>query len=217
MNSIVLFPGLGASEKLFERYDFGNTKTLVIKFLVPEKNETLQHYSLRLAETIPVDENMVFIGVSFGGILAQEVSKIIPAKKIILISTIKTENEKPGYFSLVKTFPAHKVLPVSWLKTLVVLLGDFFTPKSNEERKLFLSFVREADSRMIRWGIHQTIHWEQKQMPGNIIHIHGSKDRLFPLKKIKNYLAIEDGSHFMVIQRSEEINALINTLIADLP
>ena len=215
MNSIVLFPGLGASEKLFERFDFGDAKTLVIKFLIPEKNETLQHYCLRLSETIPADENLIFIGVSFGGILAQEVSKIIPPKKIILISTIKTEGEKPLYFSLVKSLPAYKVLPVSWLKKVVILLGDFFTPKSNEEHKLFLSFVSEADSRVIRWGIHQTLYWEQKQMLGNIIHIHGSKDRLFPIKKIKTYLAIEGGSHFMIIQRSVEINALINKVIAD--
>lgn len=217
MNTIVLFPGLGASERLFERFDFGNAKILVIKFLVPEKNETLFHYCQRLAETIPVDENMIFIGVSFGGILAQEVSKIIPVKKIILISAIKTEYEKPGYFSLVKTFPVYKVLPVSWLKAVIVLFGEFFTPKSNEDRKLFLSFVREADSRVIRWGIHQTLHWEQKEMLHNIIHIHGSKDRLFPVKKIKTCLSIKGGSHFMVIQRAEEINALINGLIAVLP
>lgn len=217
MSSIILFPALGASERLFDRFDFGNTKTQVIKFLIPEKNETLPHYCRRLAEIIPPDENLIFIGVSFGGILAQEVSKIIPVKKIILISAIKTEDEKPLYFSLVKNIPAYKLLPVSWLKAVVVFLSDVFTPKSIEERKLFMSFIEEADSRVVRWGIHQTIHWEQKQVLTNVTHIHGSKDRLFPVKKIKTFLPIKGGSHLMVIQRTEEINALINKLIADSP
>src|SRR6267143_1496615 len=105
MSRIILFPGLGASEKLFERFDFGDRKTFVVKFLVPQKNETLYKYCQRLAVAIPADEELIFIGVSFGGILAQEVSKIILAKKIILISSIKAEMEKPRYFSWVKIFP----------------------------------------------------------------------------------------------------------------
>src|SRR5947208_269376 len=122
MSTIILFPGLGASEKLFNQFDFGNRKTFVVKFLTPQKNETLQHYCQRLAISIPSDEQLIFIGVSFGGILAQEVSKIIPVKKVILISSIKTEHEKPSYFSWVKLFPVYRIILTSVLKNVVVFL-----------------------------------------------------------------------------------------------
>ena len=52
-------------------------------------------------------------------------------------------------------------------------------------------------------------------MLGNIIHLHGVKDRVFPIKKIKADFVFESGSHFMVIQRSMEINKLINQLLED--
>ena len=216
MSRIILFPGLGASEKLFNQFDLGDRKTFVVKFLTPQKNETLRQYSKRLALSIPTDEDLIFIGVSFGGILAQEISKIIPAKKIILISSIKTEHEKPSYFSWVKLFPVYRIMPSSLLKNVGVIFGEFFTPKSKDERKLFLSLVKEADISVIRWGIHQTLYWEQNEMLSNIIHVHGVKDRVFPIRKIKADFVIESGSHFMVIQRSVEINKLINRLLEDI-
>src|SRR5580765_6955326 len=185
METIILFPGLGASEKLFERFNFGRRNTQVINFLVPQKKESLHHYCERIAKTIPQDGDLIFIGVSFGGILAQEVSKIIPPKKLILISSIKTELEKPGYFTLLKIFPVYRILPSSWMKNLVAVLGDFFTPKTKEDREFFLSQLREADIHVVSWGIHQTIHWKQQAVLPGSIHIHGSGDRLFPSKKIK--------------------------------
>jgi hypothetical protein len=215
MSRIILFPGLGASEKLFNQFDFGSRKSLVVKFLTPQKKETLQEYCQRLSLSIPTNEELIFIGVSFGGILAQEVSKIIPAKKIILISSIKNENEKPAYFSWVKLFPVYRIIPPSLMKNIVLTLGQFFTPKSREERKLFLSLVKEADISVIRWGIHQTLYWKQNEMLSNIIHLHGVKDRVFPIRKVKADFVIEAGSHFMVIQRSMEINSLINRLLED--
>jgi pimeloyl-ACP methyl ester carboxylesterase len=213
MSYLILFPGLGANEKLFERYDFGGRKTFVVKFLVPKKKETIQQYCERLATTIPRDEELIFIGVSFGGILAQEVSKIISAKKIILISSIKGGHEKPRYFSWLKIFPLYKIIPPSILKKVVLIFGEFFTPKSKEEQQLFLLLVQEADTSVIRWGIHQTLHWKQYEIQGNIFHIHGVKDRLFPAKKIKADVLIQDGSHFMIIQQRVEINALINRFL----
>jgi len=215
ISTVILFPGLGASEKLFGQFDFGDKKTFVVKFLVPKNKETIQQYCQRLAASIPKDEDLIFIGVSFGGILALEVSKIIPAKKIILISTIKAEHEKPRYFSWVRIFPVYWIIPPSIMKKIAIALGGYFTPKSKEEQKLFLLLVKEADSSVIRWGIHQTLHWKQNEIPGNIFHIHGAKDRLFPAKKIKADVMIEEGSHFMIIQRSVEINALINQLLKD--
>ena len=130
-----------------------------------------------------------------------------PPRRLFLAITSLSIRTRLDWFA--KKFPVYQVLPISWLKKVVVLFGDFFTPKSNEERKLFLSFVREADSSVIRWGIHQTLYWKQKEMPGNIIHIHGSKDRLFPVKKIKTGHIIKGGTHFMVYNRAAEISELI--------
>ncbi|MCY7409647.1 MAG: alpha/beta hydrolase, partial [Chitinophagales bacterium] len=163
--------------------------------------------------SIPLNKELIFIGVSFGGILAQEISKIIPVKKIILISTIKSAAEKPKYFSWVQMFPVYKIIPTILIKYLAIFISKFFTNKNNEERQLFKSMLMQANSRVIRYGIHEVLHWKQQHPIANCIHIHGSADHIFPIKKIKTDYVIDSGSHFMIIHQRKEINALINQLL----
>ncbi len=210
---IVLFPGLGADEKLFDPYDFEGKKIFFIKFLPPQENETFHEYCLRIASTIPKDDDLIFIGVSFGGLMAQEISKMIAVKKIILISSIKSDKEQPRYFSWVKFFPWYRAIPASPLKKIGVLLSTVLTRRSKKERSIFLSFVKEADARVIRFGIIATLNWSQQQQLPNVIHIHGSRDMVFPIKRVKPDYVIRGGSHFMIIRRAEEINALLSRLL----
>jgi len=210
---IYLFPGLGANEKLFKAFDFSPFKTKVISFLIPEKKETLQHYCERLSAFIDASDENIYIGVSFGGILAQEISKIIPAKKIIIISSIKSEKEKPTWFSWLKLIPLYSVIPPKALKKILVCFSEVITRKTKEEKNRFRLLVAEADDRVIRWGVKQVINWKQAVPPCGIIHIHGDKDILFPVKKIKADFVIHGGAHFMIMREEKEINELINSLL----
>ncbi len=213
MSTLVLFPGLGASEKLFDRYNFGKRKVIVINFSVPEKNETLKEYSRRIAKDIPQNEELIFIGVSFGGILAQEISGFISVQKIFLISSIKSPDEMPVYFKWAKVFPWMLSLPPSWLKNAGVMLSEVFTSRSKEELKIFNAFVQGANPDVISFGIRQTLQWQPEKQHPDIIHIHGSHDLVFPIRNIKADYIIPNGSHFMIIQRYKEINRVINMLI----
>ena len=47
---------------------------------------------MRMCEDIQ-HKNPVLIGVSFGGVLAQEMSRFIDLKKVIIISSVKNTNE----------------------------------------------------------------------------------------------------------------------------
>ena len=55
-------------------------------------NETLKSYAKRMSILIN-DVNPVIRGVSFGGILVQEISKHIKVKKLIIISSVKSKVE----------------------------------------------------------------------------------------------------------------------------
>ena len=63
-------------------------------------------------------KNPVLIGVSFGGVLVQEMAKHIDCKKIIIISSVKSNRELPKHMRLAKLTNAHKLLPTKWIKTL---------------------------------------------------------------------------------------------------
>lgn len=210
---MILFPGLAADGHLFSQIVLKDCKVIVSEFLSPLKNESLRHYAKRVALSLPHDESLIFAGVSFGGILAQEVSKFIPAKKIILISSVSSSPQKPLLFFLFKILPLYKMLSVRSLKNFIIWIGEKFTIKNKDEQALFESMVQKADGDMIRWGISKTLFWKQKSRLPNIIQIHGTKDRVFPIRRIESDYLIEGGQHFMVIQRGEEITDILNRII----
>ena len=210
---IYLFPGLGASEKLFEPYVFDPLKATTIPFLVPEKGETLSHYCERMAAGIKRDEENIYIGVSFGGIIAQEISKKLPPRKIILISSIKTIYERPWYFNLLRWFPLHQVIPSSVSKKVLQFLSESLTKKTTDERERFRILLKEADDRVISWGITQTANWDNGTVLPNIFHIHGDRDIVFPIRNIKADYVIHHGAHFTVMREIKEINEKIMSLL----
>ena len=213
MNHIVLFPGLAADERLFSLLQLDLPAVKVISYLSPGKNESLSHYAQRIAATIPEQGNPIFIGVSFGGILAQEVAHYIPVRLIILISSISACSQLTAPLHLLRKFPVYDWLSESQLKKIVLWAGRSFTSKNTSETALFEAMVRDADIQMIRWGIRMTLHWEQKIIPANVIHIHGSRDRLFPASRIPADIIIEGGQHFMIVQRAGEIRTRLLQLL----
>ena len=62
------------------------------------------------------DKNPILIGLSFGGIVATELSKIISVEKLILISSLKTKSEIPLIYRLAGKLHIHRIIPYSVLK-----------------------------------------------------------------------------------------------------
>ena len=94
--AVYLMPGLAASSAIFERIEFP-VATFEIVFLeweIPLYNESLSDYAKRIATKI-THPNPVLIGVSFGGILVQEMARFVTARKVIIISSVKCNLEFP--------------------------------------------------------------------------------------------------------------------------
>jgi len=88
---IYLVPGLAASSKIFEYLNFPKEKFELhfLEWLLPlTETEPIEEYAKRMAEFV-TEENSILIGVSFGGIMVQEMSKHLKVQKIILISSVK--------------------------------------------------------------------------------------------------------------------------------
>jgi hypothetical protein len=72
----------------------------------------------------------------------------------------------------------------------------------------------DCSPEFIEWAINAIINWHPPVAYRNdIVHIHGTNDQLFPIHKIKNPVAIKNGSHVMNMTMSYEVNkALIEAL-----
>ena len=59
------------------------------------------------------------------------------------------------------------------------------------------------------------IEWKQNKPVDNIIHIHGSKDLIFPTNLLSDYIELPGGDHAMILKRAEWINKKIPKLIEE--
>ena len=86
---IYCMPGMAASPKIFEYLKFPmNFQIHLLSWIPPIKDEPLSDYAKRMCKRI-VHKNPILLGVSFGGILVQEMAKYVSAKnkkKIIVIA-----------------------------------------------------------------------------------------------------------------------------------
>jgi len=55
--------------------------------------------------------------------------------------------------------------------------------------------------------------WKNANKAEDIIHIHGTSDKIFPIRPIKNCIKITKGGHFMIVNKSEEISRIIMSCI----
>ncbi|MCW7494791.1 alpha/beta hydrolase [Leptospira sp. 2 VSF19] len=210
MNNIYLISGLGADERVFKNLKFYSNKPKVIHWIKNKKNENLKEYCLRLSDQIRNKKKLILIGVSFGGIVAIELSKILKTEKVVIISSIKLASEKPIMYNLAKKLRILNFIPSKIFNLHSFIIDFLFDVNSSEEQKLIREFIKNNEPEFIKWSLNEILKWGNKEIPSNLIHIHGEKDKLFPLKKIHNPIPIKDGGHFMILNKHDEISSILN-------
>ncbi len=211
---VYLMPGLAASSSIFERIDLPNStfEVFLLDWFMPEKLESLQNYAKRMAQQIKYDD-AVLIGVSFGGILVQEMKQFLNPKKVIIISSVKSNVELPRRMKIAKTTKAYKILPTGLLENVEVLEKYAFGDAMKQRLKLYERYLGISEKAYLDWAIEQVICWERKTVDPEIIHIHGDEDEVFPAKYIKNFINIKSGTHMMIINRFRWFNQHLPELI----
>jgi len=199
---------LGADEKVFENIDFSNFNPVFIKWVDHTDNQSIESYAMTLSRQI-VTERPILLGLSFGGILSVEIAKKIQLSKLILISSAKTKYEVPKYFRYAVKLGLLKVLPDRFLNKSNFIFNYFFGITNIREKELLKEILIETKPQFIRWALTKIASWENIETPKNCIHIHGTLDRILPIKNIQNKISIENGGHFMISNKADEISKII--------
>lgn len=112
---VYFMPGMCANPLIFERIKLSsNFKPHYLNWISPLKNESLQDYVIRLSKYIK-HKDSILVGVSFGGVIVQELSKILKIKKVVIISSVKSNKELSNSMKFAKKTKSYKLLPVTWL------------------------------------------------------------------------------------------------------
>jgi pimeloyl-ACP methyl ester carboxylesterase len=211
---VYLMPGLAASSLIFERIALPEEsfELFLLEWEIPLDTESLLDYARRMTDKIK-HPNPILIGVSFGGILVQEMARCIPVKKVIIISSVKTNLEFPRRMKIAKTTKAYKLIPMSLILNIENLAKFSFGEKVNQRLRLYEKFLSVRDIRYLDWAVEQVILWERTVADTNVIHIHGDADDVFPIKYISNCIVVKGGTHIMILNKYKWLNANLPSIL----
>jgi pimeloyl-ACP methyl ester carboxylesterase len=218
MNRIPVYfmPGLAASSSIFERIDLPEDtfEIFLLEWFLPQNNESLQSYAERMAQKV-IHDNAVLIGVSFGGILVQEMAHFLNLRKLIIVSSVKSNEELPKKMKLAKTTKIYKLLPTGLLQDVEKLVKFAFGDVMKQKLKLYQKFLHLRNKEYLDWAIEQLICWERVKIDSNVIHIHGDADEIFPEKNIKDFIKVRGGTHIMILNRFRWFNEHLPKIILE--
>ena len=212
MNKVYFISGLGADKRVFSYLDLSFCEPVYIDWIEARTGETLAQYATRLRELIP-EEAPVIVGLSLGGMIATEMAKQDERVKTIIVSSNKLASEFPPHLKMFRHLPFHKVIPGVALKKYQNVYTSIFGVKDPEQKKLMFRIIKDSDMKFVKWAITAILKWDNKIVPPNLVHIHGTADRLLPFKRAQAHYVIEGGSHVMTFDKAEQISAIMRELI----
>lgn len=204
---VYFMPGLAASSAIFERIQLDEVifEVHLLEWEIPRQRETLHSYAKRMASKIE-EENVVLVGVSFGGVLVQEMAPFLKVRKLIIISSVKTNLEVPLRMKIAKSTKAYKLVPTTLLQNIEVLSNFNFGSAIQQRLKLYEKYLSVRDKNYLEWAIEQMLLWNRIKADKKVIHIHGDADEVFPIKNIKDCIVVKGGTHIMILSKYRWLN-----------
>ena len=214
LTHVYLMPGMAAASSIFARIKLPSEKFEIhyLEWELPKADEDLESYAKRMLLHIK-HPDPVLIGVSFGGVIVQEMAKLKDFKRLIIISSVKCSNELPPRMKFASKTGLFKLIPTG-LASYVdhfekVAVGDFLKKRA----RLYKQYIAITDKRYLDWAIKNMVNWKCEQPNEEVIHIHGDKDEVFPIKNINNMIVVKGGTHIMIVNRFRWFNENLPDLI----
>lgn len=209
---IYFIPGTAADSKIFERISLPseNFELHFLEWFLPlSKTETIEHYAKRMCDLV-THENPILIGVSFGGIMAQEMAKQLTYNTIVLISSIKNKEELSPKLKFIRAFKLYKLFPSKSISKIERLFVFFSEKKMKSKIATYRYYLPVRNPLFLNWAIKEAVEWKQEKNLNNLIHIHGENDFIFPIKHIQNCISIPKGDHAIILTHYKKINQILS-------
>ncbi|WP_435415201.1 alpha/beta hydrolase [Polaribacter aestuariivivens] len=212
---IYFVPGLAAGPEIFEHLELDPEKYSFhyLKWIRPlALEEDIDNYACRMSDEVK-EKNPVLVGVSFGGIMVQEMAKFVNPRKVIIISSVKNQEELPKKFKLAKFTKVYKFFPTKVITNFEEYAQYFLGKSLKKKAEIYKKYLSVRGEKYLKWSIYNVLKWEQINPVKNIVHIHGTKDNVFPLKHIKNAIEIKGGTHIMILTKAKKISKIIDEVL----
>lgn len=212
---VYFMPGMGANSKIFERLNFQNQgyDFYYLEWKQPLRKESLVAYCSRLLMDIK-HQNPILIGVSFGGIVVQELAKLIQVRQVVIISSVKSPNELPPAMRWIGKLRLHPLLPtrlLPWFEKRIE--KKVKNTKKEHQWNLYGIYMTVRNPSYVHWALSAMMLWKNENPIQNIVHLHGDQDEILPIKYIKQPIVVPQGTHALILIKAFWLNKNLPNLL----
>ena len=204
---IYCISGLGVDERVFRNLNSEELELRHIPWIEPLPSESLEDYSKRLFGTAELPEEYNLMGLSFGGMIAQEFEKIRKPKNLFLISTCSGYDQLPVLIKMCKYLRLNKIVPKKFLNKYNSLIRYYFGANTPGVKSTLKEILKDTDPKFLKWAINALLHWKNQFSTAGV-RIHGDNDKLIPAQK--DTVLISNAGHLMILSHPDE---LVNTIL----
>lgn len=214
MKKIFYISGLGADETAFEKLDDFGFENVMVKWFKNNENESLKDYSQRIIHKYDISQKDMVVGLSFGGLIAQQIAQILGLKAVILISSFTSKADLQPIFRIGLKLKLFKLLPSIKLPFISEIVANYLNAGSAQSKPVINAMLQNTDMRLMKWSINKIYEHNSPLAPGIVKHnIIGTKDRIIGKWSNEWTYKIDGGSHFMVYEKSEAVSRIIKSIV----
>jgi pimeloyl-ACP methyl ester carboxylesterase len=203
------FPGLGADASLEPYHRISGLDAQWIKW----PSIIRPNWELFLSDLIgenEIEEGSLFLGISFGGLVATQVAVKIRPAGIVLIGSLTSPTAITSLltpFRHLLTIIPDRLFNLAWVPDWVI--AYFFGIRKKEHLLHFFRMARSYTPSQTKALIQLALSASSVEKGYPLYVIHGDKDRILPAQKCEADLLIKGGGHLLSMTHSDEVNEAI--------
>lgn len=199
-----LFMGMKPDRRIFRELLPLLPDAVVVDWIEPLPRESLVAYSRRLAATLPASQQdwLVVAGVSFGGVVSQEVAACLRAQACVVISSIRSPAQLPPWQRSIR--PLVRMGGGRVLDAIGSIAGQWPASLRSGSTVQLAKFAGPAN-RWRRWATTALLQWTPTPHQVPTLHIHGDQDTTFPIEFVQPDIVIRGGGHLLPLTHALDV------------
>ncbi len=211
---LILFSGMGADASVFRSQKLAFPNLIVPDWPTPHRAEDLSAYCARLAKSIDPGCPCIVGGASYGGIVALEMRNHLNTVGCLLIGSVRGPHQLPRRVTMLRAFSSVLgIVPISLLQRFAALTAVVARKSGAEHLAGVARQFSDADTTVLRWSAKQVLCWGSAGDNLDAGHIHGDRDRVFPVSCVEPDEIVVGGGHAISMTHGPQVNEFLRHYI----
>ena len=214
MTRLILLPGLGADERMFQ--GLGETGFSIERVRLPDPaaGSSLSAYAAGICDALSIGPGDWVGGCSFGSMVATEIARQTPVAAVVLLAGATDSSSLPAGGRRMGRLLQR--LPVRWFRALAgsdLFLNLSFNRPGPELLPVLKAMLQDTSDCLLKEGFRLAGTSFNPRLPACPVYaLHGGKDRVLKTPKLDGVRIIADAGHALVGTHGEAVTAFLADL-----